>query len=51
MEAESGIKIKALRADRGSECLSVEFMSFLKRYGIQSELRTAYSPQQNGVSE
>jgi len=51
METESGMKIKALRADRGGEYLSHEFTSFLKRYGIQSELTAAYSPQQNGVSE
>jgi len=46
-----GMKIKALRLDRGGEYLSDEFTSFLKRYGIRSKLTAAYSPQQNGVSE
>ena len=51
METESGMKIKAIRADRGGEYLSDEFKFFLKKYGIRSEYTAAYSPQQNGVSE
>ena len=47
-ENETGVKIKALRADRGGEYLSKEFM---KRWGIRSESTVAYSPQQNGVAE
>ena len=51
VENESGMKIKALRADRGGEYLSDEFKSFLKKCGIQPQFTAAYSPQQNGVSE
>ena len=51
VETESGMKIKAMRADRGGEYLSDEFKSFLKKCGIRSEFTAAYSPQQNGVSE
>ena len=51
VESETGVKIKALRADRGGEYLSQEFIHYLKQYGIQSESTAAYSPQQNGVAE
>ena len=51
METESGIKIKAMRVDRGGEYLSDEFKSFLKKCGIQSEFTAAYSPLQNEVLE
>ena len=51
VETELGMKIKALRADRGGEYMSEEFKSYLKECGIKSELTTVYSPQQNGVSE
>ena len=50
-ENETGVKIKALRADRGGEYLSQEFKDYLKRWGIRSESTAAYSPQQNGVAE
>ena len=50
-ENESGLKIKALRADRGGEYQSQEFEDYLKRCGIQFESTAAYSPQQNGVAE
>ena len=48
VEKEFKMKIKALRADRGGEYLSNEF---LKECGIRPEFTAAYSPQQNGVSE
>ena len=34
VETESGMKIKAMRVDSGSEYLTDEFKSFLKKYGI-----------------
>ena len=34
VETESGVKIKAMRGDRGGEYLSDEFKSFVKKYGI-----------------
>ena len=51
LQNESGMKIKALRADRGCEYMSEEFNCFIKRHGIRLESTAAYSPQQNGVSE
>ena len=51
VEKETGMSIKALRADRGGEYMSEEFKQYLKECGIRSESTTAYSPQQNGVSE
>jgi transposase InsO family protein len=50
-EKESGMKIKALRADRGGEYMSAEFSAYLKECGIRAESTAAYSPQQNGVAE
>ena len=47
----TGMKIKALRADRGGEYLSEEFKSHMKECGIRAESTAAYSPQQNGVAE
>ena len=40
-----------MRADKGSEYLSDEFKSFLKKCGFRSEFTAAYSPKQNGISE
>ena len=51
VETESGMKIKAIRADRGGEYLSEVFQCFLKESGIQPQFTAAYSPQQNGISE
>ena len=48
VEKETGLDVKALRADRGGEYMSEEF---LKECGIRSESTAAHSPQQNGVSE
>ena len=44
VENEFKIKIKALRADRGSEYLSNEFQHFLKECEIRPEFTAAYSP-------
>ena len=51
VEKETGLNVKALRADRGREYMSEEFKQFLKECSIRSESTAAYSPQQNGVSE
>ena len=50
-EKETGMKIKAVRNDRGGEYMSEEFSAYLKKYGIKAETTAAYSPQQNGVAE
>lgn len=51
MENETGKTIKTLRTDRGGEYCSIEFEVFCEVHGIQRKLATAYTPQQNGVSE
>ena len=40
-----------MRSDRGGEYTSHEFNTFCEKEGIERELTTAYTPQQNGVSE
>ncbi|KAL4295185.1 hypothetical protein GQ457_12G009340 [Hibiscus cannabinus] len=51
VEKEVGMPIKVLHSDRGGEYLSQEFISFCDSNGIHKQLTTAYTPQQNGVSE
>jgi transposase InsO family protein len=51
VENESGCKIQCLRTDRGGEYTSNAFNSFCINHGIKRQLTTAYTPQQNGVSE
>jgi transposase InsO family protein len=51
VENESGCKIQCLRTDRGGEYTSNAFNSFCISHGIKRQLTTAYTPQQNGVSE
>ena len=40
-----------LRTDRGGEFTSQEFINFCDVNGIRRQLTTAYTPQQNGVTE
>ncbi|CAJ2675758.1 unnamed protein product [Trifolium pratense] len=51
VENESGCTIQCLRTDRGGEFLSNAFNEFCSNQGIRRQLTTAYTPQQNGVSE
>lgn len=51
VEKQSGLYIKTLRTDRGGEFVSHEFISFCEENGIQRELTTPYTPEQNGVAE
>lgn len=51
MRVEQGKSINTLRTDRGGEYVGKNFNSWLDREGIRHETTTAYSPQQNGVSE
>ncbi|CAL2265939.1 unnamed protein product [Prunus armeniaca] len=51
VELQSGYKLKKLRSDRGGEYTSVEFDSFCEDVGIERQLTTPYTPQQNGVAE
>ena len=50
-EKQSGKFIKLLRSDGGGEYDSHEFTDFCKQHGIQRQLTTRYTPQQNGVAE
>ncbi|KAI5342090.1 hypothetical protein L3X38_009965 [Prunus dulcis] len=48
---QSGYKLKKLRSDRGGEYTLVEFDRFCDNAGIERQLTTPYTPQQNGVAE
>jgi transposase InsO family protein len=50
-ELETGWKLKVLRMDRGGEFTSVEFGVYCAEEGVQQQLTTPYSPQQNGIME
>lgn len=50
-EKQSGQYLKVLRSDRGGEYTSNLFKSFCRAHGIYHHLTTAYTPQQNGVTE
>ncbi|KAI5314901.1 hypothetical protein L3X38_044077 [Prunus dulcis] len=51
VELQSGYKLKQSRSDRGGEYTSVEFERFCDNAGIERQLTTSYTPQQNGVAE
>ena len=51
VELQSGYKLKKFRSDRGGEFTSAEFDSFCADVGIERQLTTPYTPQQNGVAE
>eukprot|EP00170_Pyropia_yezoensis_P001781 contig_7619_g1785 len=50
-ETRSGNKVKAIRSDNGGEYLSNAFEGWMRGKGIQHQLTTPYTPQQNGVAE
>lgn len=51
VEKEAGSSICYFRTDRGGEFTSSEFNGFCKSHGIERQLTTAYTTQQNGVAE
>lgn len=51
VEKETSSSIRSLRTDREGEFTSLEFTEFCNMNGIQRQLTTAYTPQQNGVAE
>lgn len=46
-----GGKPKIFRSDRGGEYLSNQFRTFLRKEGIEQQLTTPHTPQQNGIAE
>jgi hypothetical protein len=50
-EGESGLKLKALRTDRGSEFTTTEFTDYCAVEGVHHQHTVPYSPQQNGIIE
>jgi hypothetical protein len=51
VEGESGLKLKALRTDRGGEFTATEFTDYCTTEGVHPQHTTPYNPQQNGVVE
>jgi transposase InsO family protein len=51
VENQLNKSIKVLRSDRGGEYLSYEFIMYLKKYGIVSQLTPPEISQWNGISE
>src|ERR1044072_2497163 len=51
IENQSGLKFQILRTDNGAEYTSTKFNLFCEEEGIEHQLTTPYTPQQNGVSE
>ena len=50
-EVDRGVRLKAVRTDRGGEFNSTIFTVFCNQAGIKHYTTTPYSPQQNGVVE
>jgi len=51
VENHSEYHIKILCTDKDGEVLSKQFNLFCNKEGIQREVTTPYTPQQNGVAE
>ena len=51
VENQFGRKIKRIRSDRGHECESSTFNSFIQSLEIIDETTAPYSPASNGVVE
>ena len=51
VEKQSGLSIKNVRSDNGSEYTSNEFEKICREAGIIHQFSCPYTPQQNGVSE
>jgi transposase InsO family protein len=50
-EKYCGFDIKAIRTDGGGEYVNEQFSTYLHTMGIQRQMTTAHTPQQNGVAE
>jgi hypothetical protein len=50
-EGESGLKLKALRTDRGGEFTTTEFVDYCAAEGMHHQHTMSYNSQQNGIIE
>ena len=50
-QKESGVPIKKVRSDNGTEFKNTLVEEFLDEEGIKHEFLTPYTPQQNGIVE
>jgi len=50
-QMQHGVKIKALRSDRGGEHTGRAFTQFLREQGTERRLTTHNTPQHNGIAE
>lgn len=51
VEVETGLKVKCIRTDNGTEFVNNKFDGFLRQMGIKHQLTVPYTPEQNGVVE
>ena len=51
MEKQYGLSLKVFRTNRGGEFTSKDFRTFYEALGIQRQLTTPYTSEQNGVAE
>lgn len=50
-ESRTGMKVKCLRSDNGTEYINAKMKNFMKSRGIWHQLTVKYTPQQYGVSK
>jgi len=51
LERQSGLKVRRLRSDNGSEFVNDAMNTFCCRNGIIHETTIPYTPEQNGIAE
>jgi hypothetical protein len=51
VENETGLKIKKIHTDNGTEYVNQVFQDYPKRHGIKRQCIVPHCPQQNGVAE
>ena len=51
LERQSGLKVKKIRTDNGTEFVNSVVDDLCKRNGIVHETTTPYTPEQNGIAE
>ena len=51
VEKQYGLPLKVLRTDREGKFTSKDFKAFCEAHGIQRQLTSSHSPEQNGMAE